>query len=141
MESDAVSGLMPTDPFDVQLRGLSGHPNGASTQPSSIQSTDEYGHTTHFTVQTVKWAKGNTVFITQVSSRGSARIILPPEVTRTVARQAESVITMVRRNHGKRLADEAKAEGRTPTFTPEMRAKALKTRTANAAKRRARKKK
>ena len=130
------SGLLPTDPFDTTLRDLTGLPNGAHTQPTTITESDEYGNATTYIVRTVRWDKGNTIFIEQVSARGSARFILPPKVAQTIGRQDAAVSTMIRRRHGKRLAEERRASGYVPTFTPEMRAKGLKTRKAKAARRR-----
>lgn len=130
---------LPTDPFDLTLARLTGHPDGAQTHPSMVQSQDYYGNVTSFMVQTVRWEKGNTVFVTQVSATGSLRYVLPPEVTRIISRQGDAITLTLRRKHGKRLAEQAKAEGRQVTFTPEMRAKALATRKRKAAARRVRK--
>lgn len=129
---------LPTNAFDRTLSRLIGLPDGAHTQATVVQSVDFYGNVTSFMVQTVKWDEGNTVFITQVSAEKSDRFILPPKVLAVMARQADAVSTMVRRRHGKRLADARKASGQQTVFTPEMRAKALVTRRAKAAKRRAR---
>jgi len=129
---DQRSKVLPTDPFDIALSNLTGHPNGAHTQPSVVQSQDHYGNVTSFMVQTVKWEDGITVFVTQVNAERSARFVLPPKVTAVIARQADAVSLMVRRRHGKRLAEERKASGIVPSFTPEMREKALASRKAKA---------
>lgn len=130
---------LPTDPFDRTLAGLSGHPDGAQTAPAMVQSQDYYGNVTSYMVQSVRWEKGVSVFVTQVSASGSARYVLPPEVSRIIARQAVAITYQLRRKQGKRLAEAARAEGRRPSFTPEARAKALATRKRKAAQRRARK--
>ena len=136
-----TSGLISTDPFDVTLHDLMGHPNGAHTQPATVRAIDDYKHVTDFIVQTVKWEGGTTVFVTQVSAHGPKRYVLPPKVVATLLRQQEQVSTIVRRRHGQRLAEQLRADGRMRTgFTPEMRKKALATRKAKAAKRRARRK-
>jgi hypothetical protein len=127
---------LPTDPFDRMLAALSGLPDGAQTQPTIVQSQDFYGNVTSFMVQTVRWEKGNALFITQVNAQGSQRYVLPPEVCRIISRQADAITHTLRRRHGQRLAEVAKKAGRTPTFTPEMRAKGLATRKAKAAKKR-----
>ena len=134
------SPILPSDPFEVALDKLIGLPNGAHTGAAVTQAKDFYGNVTTFIVQTVKWSEGNSVFVTQVNSAGSARFVLPPEVMAIVNRQADSVTTQVRRRHGQRLAEEQKANGRVVGFTPEMRRKAAATRKANAAKRAARRK-
>jgi len=130
---------LPTDAFDKALSRLTGLPDGAHTQPAVVQAMDFYGNVTSFMVQTVKWDEGNTVFITQVNADGSARFMLPPKVMTTLLRQQDAVSTMIRRRHGKRLAESLRASGRQVVFTPEMRAKGMETRRAKAAKRQARK--
>jgi hypothetical protein len=136
---DTRSPLLPTDPFDQALARLTGLPNGASTVPTVVQSTDYYGKTTSFMVQTVKYDEGETVFITEVTGTGGARrFVIPPKVLATVLRQRDSLSTMIRRRHGRRLAEERKAAGVVTTFTPEMRRKALVSRKKKAAARRAR---
>lgn len=134
----APSGVLPTDPIDRTLSRLMGLPNGAHTQPSVAQVVDYYGNATNYTVQTVRWDEGNTVFITEVNATGHSRYMLPPRVLALIARQADTVAAIVKRRHGKRLAEQRRAEGTLPTFTPAMRAKGLATRRAKAAKRRAR---
>jgi hypothetical protein len=130
--------VLPTDPFELALADKLGHPDGAHTQPSVVQAVDFYGNATAFIVQTVKWAEGTTVFVTQVNAAGSARFALPPKVVQLMLRQQDAVTTIVRRRHGRRLAEEQKANGRVMGFTPAMRAKALATRKAKAQARQAR---
>ena len=134
------SGVLPTDVFDRTLSRLIGLPNGAHTHPTVVQTVDFYGNVSDYIVQTVKTDQGLTVFVTEINSREPfKRIILPPKVLAALARQADTVSTMVRRRHGRRLAEERAASGVRPVFTKAMRDKALATRKANAAKRRARK--
>ena len=135
----ARSKVLPTDPFEVALRDKLGLPNGAHTQPSVVQAVDFYGNATSFIVQTVKTELGNHAFITMVNAQGSNRFMLPPNVMTLLQRQSDSVTTILRRRHGRRLAEEQKANGRVVGFTPEMRKKAAATRKRNAAKRAARK--
>lgn len=134
------SAVLPTDPFELALNAVLGHPDGAHTGAAVVQAVDWYGNATQYILQTVKWAEGTTVFVTQVNAAGSARFTLPPKVVALLLRQQEAVTTMVRRRHGRRLAETAKANGRAMGgFTPAMRKKAAATRKANAAKRAARK--
>ena len=135
------SSVLPQDKQDKTLARLMGLPNGAHTQPAVAQVIDYYGNKTNYTVQTVRWDEGNTVFIEEMSAEGPKRYMLPPKVLTLIGRQADAVTRMVMRRHGLRLAEQRKAEGWVPQFTPEMRAKALKTRREKAAKRKARRKK
>lgn len=127
---------LPSDAYDNALSRLKDLPGGAHTKPAIVQAQDFYGNTTQFTVQTVKWDEGETVFVTQLNAHGSDRFVLPPTVTALIGRQKDAVSLMVRRKIGRRLAAERKAAGTLPTFTTEMRAKGLATRKANARKRR-----
>jgi hypothetical protein len=133
------STLLPADPFEQALGDLLGHPDGAHTGAAVTQAVDFYGKATQFILQTVKWAEGTTVFVTQVNSAGSARFVLPPKVVQLLLRQQDAVTTIARRRQGRRLAETQQANGRVAGFTPEMRRKAAATRKANAAKRAARK--
>lgn len=137
---DTRSPELPTDPYEVALNGLLGHPGGAHTSAAVVQDVDFYGKATQYIVQTVKWAEGTSVFLTQVNSTGSARFVLPPKVMALLLRQQDAVTAIVRRRQGQRLADLARANGTLRVgFTPEMRAKAAATRQAKAAKKATRK--
>ena len=137
MATSERSPVLPTDPFDILLSKLIGLPNGAHVQPTVIQDIDHYGNVTSFMVQAVRSDVGPTVFVTQVNAAGSVRYILPPAVLRVIDRQRDAMTTLIRRRHGKRLAEERGTTGTNP-FTPSMRAKALATRKRKAAQRRAR---
>lgn len=132
---DGPTAILPTDQFDKTLARLTGLPNGAHTKPVVVQAQDFYGNVTQFIVQTVRTDEGDTTFVTQANASGLTRYILPPNVLAVVDRQREANTTKVRRRHGQRLAEDRKASGTMPTFTPEMRAKALATRKAKARKR------
>jgi LmbE family N-acetylglucosaminyl deacetylase len=131
------STALPTDPFELALNSVLGHPDGAHTGAAVVQAVDFYGKATQYIMQTVKWPEGTSVFITQVNSEGSARFVLPPKVMALLFRQQDAVTTIARRRQGVRLAETAKANGqlRSGGFTPEMRRKAAATRRAKAAKR------
>lgn len=139
MTEQAKSKVLPTDPFDLALDRLIGLPDGAYVKPSMTQAIDFYGNVSSFMVQTVKAEQGVHVFVTEITAAGSKRYMIPPPALALMNRQQDAISLIVRRRHGKRLAEAAKASGRTPTFTPAMRAKGLATRKARAAKRRARK--
>ena len=135
---DRRSEILPTDPFELALAEKMGQQDGAHTQPATVQDIDFYGNVTTYILQTVRGVKGTTAFMTQVNAGGSARYVLPPKVLALIARQQEAVTTILRRRHGRRLAETARLEGRQVSFTPEQRRKALATRKAKAAARQAR---
>ena len=72
METETRSAVLPTDPFEITLSGLLGHPDGAHTEPAVRQDVDFYGNATSYIVQTVKWAQGTTVFV-QMMNREAER--------------------------------------------------------------------
>jgi len=129
------SKVLPTDPFDIALAEKIGLPNGAHTALAALQVMDAYGNSTQFNVQTVKTDEGEYVFVTQTGATPSdfKRYVLTPKLLALIDRQRQSTITMVRRRHGRRLAEQRSNHN---PFTAEMRAKALASRKRNAARRR-----
>lgn len=128
---DTRSPVLPTDPFDIALADKMGHQDGAHTAQHTVQTIDPYGNSTTHIVQTVRTAEGDHAFIQQADASGLRRFILPPKVLALIDRQRETTTTIIRRRHGRRLAEQ-----RGPvTFTPEMRKKALETRRRKAAER------
>lgn len=111
-----VTAARAADPFDKMLSGLIGLPNGAHTKPAVVQHIDFYGNATTFIVQTVRTDETVTAFVTQVSSNGAVRSILPGAVLAVIDRQRESITTKLRRRNGKRIAEERKLAGKTPGF-------------------------
>jgi len=132
------SKVLPTDPFDIALANLTGHPNGGQTAPTIAQSVDQYGNITQHIIQTVRWDSGDTVFITQVNAAGRERFILPPKVLGVIDRQREQVSLQVRRRHGQRLAESRDPNRPNPLLDPKVRAKAAASRKRKAAERKAR---
>lgn len=117
-----VSAARPTDPFDKLLSSMVGLPNGAHTQPAVVQSSDFYGNTTSFMIQTVRTEEeGVTAFVTQVNAQGSARYILPSAVLAVIDRQRAAITTRLRRRHGRRIAEERAAQGIAPGFMKKKR--------------------
>lgn len=118
-----VSEYLPTDPFDKLLSSMMGLPNGAHTAPTVIQHIDFYGHTTSYMIQTVRTDESVTAFVTQVDAAGSKRYILPLSVLAVINRQRDSITTQLRRRHGRRIAEERKAQGIVPGFMKSKRRK------------------
>ena len=130
---DERSSVLPTDPFDLRLSGLM-NGNSVHTPVAALQDIDPYGNSTSYQVQTVRTELGATVFVTQVAAKDFKRYVLPPKVLALIDRQRDATTAQIRRINGKRLAERRPP----PTFTPEMRAKALATRRNKAAQRRRR---
>lgn len=135
------SSVLPSDPDDRMRQQLLGLPNGAHTHPAAIQVSDFYGNAAQFMVQTIRWDDGCTVFITKMDAAGGKRFTLPPRVIGLIERQIQATSSMVKRRHGKRLAEQRKAAGLVSTITPAMRLKAAAARKLKAAQRKARRRK
>jgi hypothetical protein len=70
-----------------------------------------------FVIQTFRDGEGaEWVSVEHGSGAGYVRIMLPPAVTGTIARQSAALAARVRREHGKRIARERKARGELPGF-------------------------
>jgi hypothetical protein len=111
-----VTAAITSDPFDKLLSSMMGLPNGAHVQPTVVQHLDFYGNSTQYIIQSVRTDEEVTTFITQVDAQGSKRYILPLSVLKTIDRQRDSLTTKIRRRHGKRIAEQRKAEGKQPGF-------------------------
>lgn len=110
--------------FDRMMGALEGLPDIVNTKPSTIQVTTIIGVSNAYIVQTFRQRDGqgkdartkDTVFLQVVSHEGTVRIVLPPEVSDTIARQREAVGTKTRKKTAKRLAQERKDAGIVPGF-------------------------
>jgi len=104
------------DEFDKMLDSLIGLPNGAHTKLTAVQYRDFYGHTTIYNIQSVKTEEGVTTFVWQADAEETVRYILPTKVLASIDRQRASLTKQVRSRHGKRIAEERKAQGLQPGF-------------------------
>lgn len=132
--------------YDRAVGSLEGVPGTFKTRPSLHRLTEAItGISQTFVVTTVRHIEqGDRIFleIIQSADQPPIRVVLPPKVANTIARQREALSKRARR-----AAFRARAPGGMPAgfakMTPKQRkdarAKAAKSRAANAAKRRARK--
>lgn len=110
--------------FDRMMGALEGLPDIVSTRPAPIQITTIIGVSNLYIAQTFRQRDGqgkdaktkDTLFLQVVSHEGTVRIVLPPEVCDTIARQRESVGTKTRKKSAKRVAQERKEAGIQPAF-------------------------
>lgn len=124
------SAGMP-DAYDRQLGMLIDLPDTVKTKPSIIRTVPPFGvgGTSLYVVQTVRQqqtrtnAKGedvgfsrDTIFLEVVSSDGTKRLVLPPEVANTIARQRDSLSTKLRSKSAKTVAAGRKERGESPAF-------------------------
>jgi len=137
--ADTVSGNMPA-PFDRLMGELEGLPDVVKSKPTTVRSvTPLVGQTETFIVQTVRQRdRGDFVFLEHVSHRGTVRIVLPPNVSDTIARQREAAALKWRQKVGRDAAADRKERGIAPAFLknpgPGGRRPGRRRRTARATK-------
>ncbi|MES2341703.1 MAG: hypothetical protein V4597_08495 [Pseudomonadota bacterium] len=115
---DTPSPSMPQE-YDRIYGSLDGLPDVTRTKASTVIQTPPLGvgGSRTFFIQTARQREvGDTIFIQTVGPDGGQRIVLGPEVAAAIARQRDSLTTMVARKHGKRIAAERKAAGIAPAF-------------------------
>lgn len=117
------SGNLP-DAFDLRREALLKTPAITETRPSIHRVTDILGHTRTFIVQTVRQAEvGDHIFLECFGRGVQARLVLPPKVADTIARQRDALGTAVRRKQGQRVAADLKAQGKQPAFMKKVETK------------------
>ncbi len=106
------------DNFDRTLGQLQDLPDVTFTQSATVHTTTPIvGHQVTTMIRTCRQAgAGDTVFVEVISREGAFRYVLAPKVSEAIARQRESLHTMVRRKHGRRIAAERKKAGLVPGF-------------------------
>ena len=109
------------DKFDRAMGSLVGIPDVIHTQPTTVRaSTPIVGSAQTFIVQTFRQRdedkSGDTVFLEYVDEKGTVRIVLPPAVTKVIARQRDSLTDRARSKAAKAVAEDRKARGIVPGF-------------------------
>lgn len=106
------------DAFDKMLGGLHGRPDVVGTKATTVRTvTPMIGEAQTFIVQTYReHEEGDTIFLEHVSNTGSYRLVIPPKVADTIARQRDALTTKVRRRTAKAVAADRMARGEVPGF-------------------------
>jgi hypothetical protein len=106
------------DSYDRQLGALKGLPDVIEVKPSTVRVTIPLlGLSQTFIVQTIRQRDvGDHVFLETVSRDGAIRIVLPPEVADTIARQRDALTAKSRSKAAKALAQVRKERGDLPAF-------------------------
>lgn len=104
------------DFFDRVRGGMEGRPDVTMTRLSSLQSVDPLvGNVSTFMVQTVREReRGDTIFLQVATKDGNIRIVIPPKVANSIARQRDTLTTKVRSKLGKEEAQKRKDAGIEP---------------------------
>lgn len=105
------------DEFDRQLGTLHGLPDAVEIANTVHIVEPIVGNAKTFIVRRVRQSEqGDTVFLHVVSKKENVRLVLPPKVMALLTRQDGVLSTKLRRQNGKRLAAERKAQGIVPAF-------------------------
>lgn len=109
-----------TSMYDRMISALEGLPDVTKTKPATVRTvTPLIGASQTFIIQTVKQqSTGDHIFLEIVDSSGAIRVVLPPAVADTIARQRGALVTKVRRKVGKRIMQERKDRGEKIGFQP-----------------------
>jgi hypothetical protein len=107
------------DVFDRMMGGLHGLPDVLSTKATTVREVVPIvGETMTFIVQTYRQTeKGDTVFLEVVTGPAHTRLVLPPNVSDTIARQREALVARGRSRRAKAAAAARKEAGIAPAFT------------------------
>lgn len=99
--------------YDRLLSGFEGLPDITRTSPATLQVVAPMiGKVQTFIVQTVRQqSSGDHVFLQIVTGNEAIRVVLPPKVADTIARQRATLITKVRSKHAKRVMADRIARG------------------------------
>ena len=113
------------DTYDRQIGALKGLPDVIEVKPSTVRvSIPLLGLSQTVIVQTIRQrAVGDHIFLETVSRDGAIRIVLPPQVADTIARQRDALTAKSRSKAARTLAQERKERGELPAFLKRKKSK------------------
>ena len=99
--------------YDRMMSGFEGLPDITRTSPATLQVVAPMiGKVQTFIVQTIRQqSSGDHVFLQIVTGSEAIRVVLPPRVADTIARQRGALSTKVRSKHAKRVMADRIARG------------------------------
>lgn len=104
--------------FDRMSGTLHGLPDVVHTRPTTTRVVPPLGLGTHtYIVQTFRQSEEGDVIFLEVASEGNiTRIVIPPAIAETIARQRDQLTFQSRSRAGKRRAEDRKSRGLKPGF-------------------------
>lgn len=104
--------------FDRAIGSLDGLPDVVKSKATTLRVIPVFGLGSHtYIVQTFRQREiGDSIFLEVTSADGNTRIVIPPDVADTIARQREQLTTKSRSRAGKRVAEDLAARGIKPGF-------------------------
>lgn len=109
-----AEATIPKDEFSSELRRATAHPEAIRAR-SSFDRSDFYGNTETWTVETIRFAGEELVFLQRHGADDPRRLVLPNEVTKVLGVQRDRVISVARRRAANKGAATRKAKGFRPT--------------------------
>jgi hypothetical protein len=110
------------DVFDAAVRSLEGRPGVEKTKPSTLRVVHPVLSIAQtFIVQTYRESgegepARDTIFVEYMGANGTYRIVLPPQVADTIARQRDSLVSKNRVKAARAAATTRAARGIRPGF-------------------------
>ena len=101
--------------FDRQIAGLQGG-NHLPTKPATIEHVSFTGEAETFIVQTIRDEKGDNIIIKYLDREGPKRLVLPPKVAATIARQRDALTSRGRSIASRAVAKARMERGELPGF-------------------------
>jgi len=104
--------------FDRAIGSLEGLPDVVKSKATTLRVIPTFGLGSHtYIIATYRQKDmGDTIFLEVGSADGMTRIVIPPAVADTIARQRDLVGTKSRSRAGKRVAEDLAARGIKPGF-------------------------
>ena len=112
------------DAFDRLLSSLDGLPDVVGTRPSVQRVIPPLGvgGTQIYVVQTYRQRdQGDMIFLEHVSESGTVRLVIPPQVSNTIARQRDQLTAKARSKAAKAVAQDRKDRGELPGFMKQVK--------------------
>lgn len=111
--------------FDRAIGQLNDLPDVVKSKASTQRVIPVFGIGSNvYIVQTYRQREqGDTIFLEHVADNGTVRIVIPPAIADTIARQRDQLTAKTRRLAGKRNAEERKRLGMLPGFMQAKRGK------------------
>jgi hypothetical protein len=104
---------LPTDQFSRRRRELTGNP-GAVRSSSTVETTDFYGNTESWIVETFRVDGKEEVFLQRITAAGGDRLVLPPAVTSAMSRHRDRAVTVSRKRGARQALETKRARGIDP---------------------------
>lgn len=92
-----IETKLPADVYSKTLSRLLDNPAIVKTLGSTIDLITLFGHSETWVVKTIRVDSSETVFLQRINAEGGMRLVLPPEVAAAIARQRDTLGSIVRR--------------------------------------------